>query len=257
MLKAILFDLDDTLIDWSGFTLAWETLESRHLRNVFDFLKLQSEFQHYNDEYLRRARDAWAEARNTLRAPHLGRLLVDAAVAVGASVDSIDMAACLDAYGWRAVEDTLLFPEVLEMLQAFTDHGLKLGIVTNSFHPITVRDLEIAGHGLSDFFPDCRVTAADVGYLKPHPEIFEYALNKLGVSADEAVFVGDNAVADIAGAQGAGMYAIQRRIRGRIPATSGLVIPDAVIYSLTELPEVLEKLFPNEVESTPSEEQAG
>jgi putative hydrolase of the HAD superfamily len=255
MLKAILFDLDDTLIDWSGFTLAWEALESRHLRKVFEHLKLQSEFQHYNDEYLRRARDAWAEARNTLRAPHLGRLLVDSAVAVGASIDSIDMAACLEAYGWQIVENTLLFPEVLEMLQALTDRGLKLGIVTNSFHPITVRDLEITAHGLADFFPDCRVTAADVGYLKPHPEIFEFALKKLGVTTDEAVFVGDNAVADIAGAQGAGMYAIQRRIRDRIPATSGLVVPDAVIHSLAELPEVLDKLFPPEPASTAPEEQ--
>jgi putative hydrolase of the HAD superfamily len=254
MLKAILFDLDDTLIDWSGFSLSWEIMESRHLRKVFDYLKLQSEFQHYNDEYLRRAREAWAESRNTLRSPHLGRLLVDSAVAVGASVDSIDMAACLDAYGWQMVENTLLFPEVLEMLQSLTDRGLKLGIVTNSFHPISVRDLEITAHGLATFFPDCRVTAADVGYLKPHPEIFAYALKKLGVTAEEAVFVGDNAVADIAGAQGAGMYAIQRRIRDRIPATSGLVIPDAVIHSLTELPDVLDRLFPSQPETTPSEQ---
>ncbi len=256
MLKAILFDLDDTLIDWSGFTLEWEALESQHLRNVFDFLKLECEFQLYNDEYTRRVRDAWVEARNTLRAPHLGRLLIDSAVAIGAGVDSIDMAACLDAYGWSMVQDTLLFPEVLEMLQVLTDRGLKMGIVTNSFHPITVRDLEITAHGLADFFPDCRVTAADVGYLKPHPEIFEHALRKLGVTADEAVFVGDNAVADIAGAQGAGMYAIQRRVRGRIPATSGLVVPDAVVYSLTELPEILDRFFPPEPAST-SEEHAG
>ncbi len=256
MLKAILFDLDDTLIDWSGFTLEWETLESRHLRNVFDYLKLECEFQLYNEEYTRRVRDAWVEARNSLRAPHLGRLLIDSAVAIGAGIDSIDMAGCLEAYGWNMVQDTLLFPEVLDMLQVFRDRGLKMGIVTNSFHPITVRDLEITAHGLAEFFPDCRVTAADVGYLKPHPEIFEYALRKLGVKPEEAVFVGDNAVADIAGAQGAGMYAIQRRVRGRIPATSGLVVPDAVIYSLVELPEILDRLFPPEPAST-SEEHAG
>ena len=117
MLKAILFDLDDTLIDWSGFTLEWETLESRHLRNVFDYLKLECEFQLYNEEYTRRVRDAWVEARNSLRAPHLGRLLIDSAVAIGAGIDSIDMAGCLEAYGWNMVQDTLLFPEVLDMLQ--------------------------------------------------------------------------------------------------------------------------------------------
>jgi putative hydrolase of the HAD superfamily len=109
-----------------------------------------------------------------------------------------------------------------------------------------MRDFELTDHGILDFFPDCRVTAADAGYLKPHPEIFEYALNKLGVSADEAVFVGDNAVADIAGAQGAGMRAILRRKADRLPATSGLVIPDATITSLRELPAILDAWFPPE-----------
>ena len=38
MLKAILFDLDDTLLDWSGFNGDWKTLECQFLKGVFDYV---------------------------------------------------------------------------------------------------------------------------------------------------------------------------------------------------------------------------
>jgi HAD superfamily hydrolase (TIGR01509 family) len=249
MLKAVLFDLDDTLIDWSKFTIGWDAMEARHLQNVFEHLcslHTLDDVKLFTREYVRRVQDAWIDARTTLRSPHLGRLLVDTAVSLGVPIDSVDMQRCLDSYAWRAVQDTALFPEVIEVLTLLRDRGLKLGFVTNAFHPSPLRDYELTDHGILDFFPDCRVTAADAGYLKPHPEIFEFALNKLGVTADEAVFVGDNAVADIAGAQGAGMLAVLRRKRDKLPATSGLVVPDATITDLRELPAILDKWFPSE-----------
>ncbi|MBC8100178.1 MAG: hypothetical protein H7Y11_12100, partial [Armatimonadetes bacterium] len=102
MLKAILFDLDDTLIDWGGFTIGWENMESQHLANVFDHFQFeqrpQIDLKSYTAEYVRRVRESWVEARNTLRAPHLGRLLVDSAVAVGVPIEAVDMQRCLEAY---------------------------------------------------------------------------------------------------------------------------------------------------------------
>lgn len=246
MYKAVLFDLDDTLLDWSGFQDGWDRLEAVHLAHVFEYLSGLHPLANvdvYREEYVRRTRDAWIEARHTLRSPHLGRLLVDTAVAVGFPVNQVDLQGCLNAYRWRAVRGTRVFPEVPAVLQGLIDRGIKLGIVTNSFHPMSLRDLELREHGLLDFFPDCRVTAADAGFLKPHPEIFDLALTKLGVTADEAVFVGDNPVADIAGAQGAGIAGILRRKGERLPATGGLVIPDASLHNLRELPAIMEKLY--------------
>ena len=87
---------------------------------------------------------------------------------------------------------------------------------------------------------DSRISSADVGYLKPHPKIFEAALDCLHVQADEAVFVGDNPVADIAGAQTVGLRAIMV-VNGQIPSlASDLIVPDAQIDSLAELPSLLE-----------------
>jgi HAD superfamily hydrolase (TIGR01662 family) len=247
MLKAVLFDLDDTLIDWSKFTVGWDGMEARHLQNVFDYLVSLhplSDIKVFNTEYARRVQDAWAEARSSLRAPHLGRLLVDTAVSVGVPIHLVDMQRCLEFYAWRAVQETSVFPDAIDVLKQLQARGLKMGIITNSFHPAALRDVELDEHGLLEFFPDCRITAADAGYLKPHPEIFELALRKLDVTADETVFVGDNAVADIAGAQGAGMRAILRRKVDRLPVTSGLVVPDATITSLLELLPILDEWFP-------------
>jgi putative hydrolase of the HAD superfamily len=156
----------------------------------------------------------------------------------------VDAEACLRAYAWGAVPGTVVFPEAREALDLLVSRGLKLGIVTNAAQPMWLRDTELKGHGLLNYFPDCRISAADVGYLKPHPAIFEAALGRLGVTPDEAVFVGDNPTADIAGAQGAGMQAVLRVVSPVPPMLSGLIVPDGAINTLAELPAVLDERFP-------------
>jgi FMN phosphatase YigB (HAD superfamily) len=142
------------------------------------------------------------------------------------------------------VPGTTTFPEAVEMLKLFQKNNVKVGIITNAYQPMWLRDQELRDHGLLDYFPTCRISAADVGYLKPHPAIFDGALRCLGTSPSETVFVGDNPIADIAGAQGAGLQAILRVVHSVPPMLSGLIIPDGAINSLKELPEVLDNLFP-------------
>lgn len=248
MLKAILFDLDDTLIDWSSFAGSWESNEAKHLRRVHDYLCSQGSlpglFEEFNAEYVRRTRDAWAYARSSLLAPHLGKILLETARFFGVEESLLDMQRCLEVYDWHAVEGTDVFPDVIDGLRTLQGHNLKFGIVTNAYQPMAMRDVEIDQHGLLSFFPGCRYSAADVGYLKPHPVIFETALHCLGTAPEETLFVGDNPVADIAGAQGAGMRAVLRVKQPSQTLLSGLVVPDGAINSLEELPELLDELYP-------------
>lgn len=251
MLKAILFDVDETLLDWSGFNGVWNEVEAPNLAGVFQYLVTQvhpalgEDVGRYTSEYRRRVHEAWATGRSSLRSPHVGRLLVDAAIALGAPDHSVDMEQCLTAYGWQSAPGTCVYPDVPPVLKALQERGLRFGLVTNSFHPMRLRDFELKAHGLFDFFPECRISAADVGYLKPHPNIFKAALDCLGVTAEETAFVGDNLTADIAGAQSAGMNAILRVKKPAVPMLSGLVVPDAAINTFEELPRILEKLFPD------------
>jgi putative hydrolase of the HAD superfamily len=94
------------------------------------------------------------------------------------------------------------------LLEALRSRGLKLGLVSNAFDPgwLLHRDLEQMGLGER---LDVAVFSSEVGKRKPHPAIFERALEALGVSAGDALFVGDRLYEDIRGAAQAGMQTVQ------------------------------------------------
>jgi putative hydrolase of the HAD superfamily len=248
MLKAVLFDLDDTLLDWKGFVGDFPDFERTYLRRVYDFISREHaplpDFEAFVKEFRERTRAAWDAGRGSLVAPNLGTILVESAEAAGAPAGKLTEKAILDAYEWTAVPGTVIFPDVPDALTLLRDNGIKIAIVTNAYQPMWLRDLEIDAHGLLQHFPDCRISAADVGYLKPHPSIFQAAFDCLGVTADEAVFVGDNPIADIAGAQGAGMRAVLRIVSPTPPMLSGLIVPDGAVNTLTELPPILDQWYP-------------
>ena len=93
-----------------------------------------------------------------------------------------------------------------------------------------------AAHFGLDGLISAAVSSAEHGYLKPHPGIFQAALDQLGIAASDAVMVGDSLAHDILGARQAGLRAILL-VRGLRP----LGIPDDVetIGSLAELAQVL------------------
>jgi putative hydrolase of the HAD superfamily len=94
------------------------------------------------------------------------------------------------------------------LLDALRERRLKTAIVSNAMDPgwILLRDLEeqeLAGR------MDAVVFSSDVGVRKPRPEIFLRALEELGVSGEDALFVGDRLDADVRGAREVGMRTVQ------------------------------------------------
>ena len=99
-----------------------------------------------------------------------------------------------------------LYEDVLPTLDRLQQTGLKMGIISNWDTPLHAMVEEL---GLTPYF-DVVVASHDqrVRSAKPDAAIFEYALNAVGVSPEEAVHVGDSFEADVMGAHTAGIRSI-------------------------------------------------
>lgn len=249
-LKGILFDFDDTLIDWSGVNLDWRAVETKRLSGVHAFVNehiqpFEVPIETLVARYMDNTRSAWAEGRSTLRAPNMPNVLYSTLIELGIPDEKLDRPKVLTSYGWGAIDGTVVFPDVPKMLEELIANNIKIGIVTNASQPMAMRDAELVTHKLIDYFVDCRVSAADAGYLKPHPKIFEYALDIMGTTPEETLFIGDNPIADIAGAQSAGMRAVLRVKMSTQRMISGLIVPDGAINTMEELPRLLDEWYPS------------
>jgi pyrophosphatase PpaX len=102
----------------------------------------------------------------------------------------------------NTIHDELLrpFPGAAETVAELERRGYRLAIVTSKHRRAALRGIELCGI-VSHF--DLVVTPEDVREPKPHPEPVLFALEKLGVRADEALFVGDSPH-DIASGRAAG-----------------------------------------------------
>jgi HAD superfamily hydrolase (TIGR01549 family) len=104
--------------------------------------------------------------------------------------------------GWEVSENFELYEDALPVLEELRRGGLRLGLVSNG-----IRDLhEFVAHHRLDV--DAVVGSRVHGYVKPHPTIFQSALQQLGVEPAHAAMVGDSLAEDIEGARALGMRAV-------------------------------------------------
>lgn len=138
-----------------------------------------------------------------------------------------------DFLGRRVFEDAV---PTLEWLRA---RGVRLAAVTNRSHGGAAFLEELRREGLLDYF-EAVVSSDQVGYRKPHPAIFERALEALGLPAEECAHVGDRLAVDVTGARRVGMFAIwMRRLRPAHEQPAGEhEVPDLTIERLGDLTRV-------------------
>ena len=121
------------------------------------------------------------------------------------------------------------------MLEALTRRGCPLGMITNGRSPF--QEGNIRALGIESFFSVILVSGA-VGVKKPNAHIFEQALQALNAQPETSVFVGDSPLADIKGAQQAGMKAIWKESS----RWDGCDYADTFCKNLSDLPEIIASL---------------
>ncbi len=235
--KAVLFDMFDTLM----------LIEKDHafygpsLHGAYEFLAANGVsvgFEEFERAYVS-VRDAiFAEADPELLEPHFNQRIVGALKRLGydCDVSSSLVVGAMDAYCERFMAFVRLDEHVAGVLRKLRCK-YRLGIVSNYAIPECVERL-LAREGLTEFF-DVVVVSGAVNRRKPHPEIYLKALQKLGVRAEETVFVGDTVDADVQGAKAVGMRTIY--LERRVQKDAETACPDQTIKSLKDLPAAVER----------------
>jgi REG-2-like HAD superfamily hydrolase len=133
-----------------------------------------------------------------------------------------------------------IFPDAYPTLEALQARGLTVGAVSNWVWnlPELLHALDLVRH--FDFI----AASARIGFEKPHPRIFEWALQEADVDRSAVIHVGDHVDADVQGASGVGIspVLIDRNERYRPDE-----VPDGVpvIHSLAELLPIVDARLPD------------
>jgi HAD superfamily hydrolase (TIGR01549 family) len=135
-----------------------------------------------------------------------------------------------------AEEQVELIDGAREVLETLSARGLATGIVTSGGRERVWRELE--AHRLTPHLNEC-VFGCEVKEKKPHPEGLLLCLDRLRVSAEEAVYVGDSPE-DIAMARAAGVYSVA--VAGGYPNRDALLgaNPDVFTESIRAVVDVLD-----------------
>jgi len=240
-MRAVLFDLGETLLDAGGIDPDFGEWDRRDFGAVYAYLeesrlKLPA-WEAFYQVMSRRLNEEWEKSRTSQRGIDISDILRDGFAELGIPLAEVEMGQCLRRHYQWCDDSALLYPDVLPTLTALRNQGLRLGLISNTIWPGWCHDETLERLDVRDLL-EARIYSADVGYQKPHPAIFWQALQMLGVNPSQAVFVGDRLASDIAGAQRVGMKGILREVPYRREEDRAIV-PDARITTLAELPEVL------------------
>jgi putative hydrolase of the HAD superfamily len=206
-LRAVLFDLGDTLVRLDPFPSDMEARLASRLRETCPVGAARCE-----EIATVLAHDITTATRTASLEAHRDEVRIAAHVAAVLAADGIaaDVAIAetiADVYGEADVSRIHAVPGRAELLESLRGEGLRLAIVSNTNTRGAILTRMLQDFGLWELF-DAVVYSSEVGVRKPHVEIYQAALGGLGVAPGEAVFVGDRLREDVLGPARAGITGV-------------------------------------------------
>lgn len=235
--KALSFDLDDTIFDGSLFSVSIERT-CRHLAVVEPTLD--------GEQLLATNRQVWRVYWPEVEDKWTLGLLNGTSVSLEAWRRTLRACGCNDEAMARlalqthlqfGLEAHRLFDDVQELFSSLTRSGIRLALVTNG-----ARDTQrgkLRALDIEDWF-DAIIISGEVGIAKPDARIFHLAMDRLGVEPGSIWHIGDSITTDVGGAKAAGIHSVWLNRRGLLLPDRELA-PDLEIRSLSVLSGLVAK----------------
>lgn len=219
MIRAVLFDLDGTLLDRDKSVMKFIEHQYDRLSNYLEHIP--------REKYMTRFIEL--DSRGYVWKDRVYQQLVKEF-----DIVEIDWEFLLQDYISKFKHHCVPFPNLHSMLEKLKKNGLVLGMITNGFGQFQMDNIEALG--IEKYF-DVVLVSETEGIKKPDPAIFERALKRLNIAPGESLFVGDHPENDVKASQYVGMKGIWKK-----DAQWGVFETDFVVEDLGELPMVIKQL---------------
>ena len=214
MIKAVLFDFDETLQDR---TLAFEGYMDAMLKRYFPDIDEKTAEQ-YKDDMVKTGNGGYV-----VRVDWYQALLEKWGCA-----DRLSAKELAEHYDTTFGDHNVIFEHTVPLLKELKKRGLLVGVITNG--PSYLQNHKMDESGLREYC-DIVVVSGDLGVHKPDKRIFELTAEHLGLKCEECVYVGDHPINDIQGALSSGMSAIRmnwgwfkdRDLRNDVPVIDDII----------------------------------
>ncbi len=215
MIKAILFDLDGTLLD--------RETSLKHF--------ISSQYQRFSSALQGIPKDNYISRFIELDCRgHVWKDKVYQSLVSEFSIQKLTWQDLLRDYENQFIHSCVPFAHLRDTLDILKAEGYLMGVITNGRETFQTRTIQ--GLGIKNYFEVILISEVE-GVRKPDAEIFNRALQKLGVTAEQSIFVGDHPTADVWGAMSVGMKAVWfRNSYWTEPADADAIIEDFAMLPL-------------------------
>lgn len=199
MIKAVVFDLDDTVYDYQLCDkYAMEKLR-RHCMDVF--LISKDDF----DQAYGKAKKIVKERLGSVGASHNRMLYMQTFLELIGQKPAVYALELYNLYWDSMLETMQLYDYVLPLFWKLSHRGIRIAVLTDLTANIQHRKLRRLG--IAEYV-DVLVTSEEAGQEKPDGDMFQLVIEKLNLLPGQTLMVGDSYQKDIQGAKAAGMHGI-------------------------------------------------